>query len=534
VGRMTGRATAPHVCVLCMLCVLVGATSPAALPSIDGAFGHFWAAKNPQDASKAVQDIVGSGVTFADAFARFKQGRTYDASVKRGTLVQLQRRSVNGDFFYQLVVPASYDPLRQYQVRVQLHGGVMMRETGEAPGRGGRGGRNTGPLEGAEQIYVLPVGWRDAPWWSRSQSENIDAILDQVKRTYNVDENRVVLSGVSDGATGLYYVAMRDSTPFASFLPLNGFMMVLANDQLAVDAEMFPTNLLNKPFFIVNGGQDPLYPTDIVDPHIEQYKKHGVTLVYRPQPDAGHNTRWWPDVKDEFEAFVREHPRKPLPDEVTWETSDASAHNRAHWLVIDVLGATPEDAKKLDDLNEVPISPRPDFGLQSIGGRVVRVSAGSNADRIGFKVGDALVRLNDQTVPFSQDILETLSEVKPGSQIAVIVSRNNKPVELSGVYDPPIVSYPPRQLFDRPEPSGRVDLTRQANTVRASTRGVKAFTLLISPDQFDFNKSVTVVANGRTVFSGRVQKDLRTLLTWAAADNDRTMLFGAEIHVRFQ
>jgi hypothetical protein len=42
---------------------------------------------------------------------------------------------------------------------------------------------------------------------------------------------------------------------------------------------------------------------------------------------------------------------------------------------------------------------------------------------------------------------------------------------------------------------------------------------------------VRVVANGRTVFDGRVQKDVRTLTKWAAIDNDRTMLFGAEIKI---
>jgi hypothetical protein len=42
---------------------------------------------------------------------------------------------------------------------------------------------------------------------------------------------------------------------------------------------------------------------------------------------------------------------------------------------------------------------------------------------------------------------------------------------------------------------------------------------------------VKVVANGRTVFEGKVEKSLRTLLKFAAADNDRTMLFGAAIHV---
>jgi hypothetical protein len=39
------------------------------------------------------------------------------------------------------------------------------------------------------------------------------------------------------------------------------------------------------------------------------------------------------------------------------------------------------------------------------------------------------------------------------------------------------------------------------------------------------------VANGGTVFDKKVEKDLRTLLKWAALDNDRTMLFAAEIHV---
>jgi hypothetical protein len=67
--------------------------------------------------------------------------------------------------------------------------------------------------------------------------------------------------------------------------------------------------------------------------------------------------------------------------------------------------------------------------------------------------------------------------------------------------------------------------------VEAVTRGVKAFTLLLSPDQFDFSKPLKVIANGRTVFEGKIEKDLKTLLKYAAADNDRTMLFGAELHI---
>ena len=80
--------------------------------------------------------------------------------------------------------------------------------------------------------------------------------------------------------------------------------------------------------------------------------------------------------------------------------------------------------------------------------------------------------------------------------------------------------------------SGRVDLARSGNTVTATTRGVKEFTLLLSPDQFDFDKSVRVVVNGRVVFDGRVEKSVATLQKWAARDNDRAMLFAAELRIK--
>ena len=86
-------------------------------------------------------------------------------------------------------------------------------------------------------------------------------------------------------------------------------------------------------------------------------------------------------------------------------------------------------------------------------------------------------------------------------------------------------------LFEHRKPSGRVDVTRTGNLVKAQTRGVGAFTLLLSPDMFDFSRPIRVETNGNLAFEGMVQKSLSALLTWAARDNDRTMLFGAELHV---
>src|SRR5262249_45020843 len=201
-------------------------TLSAASTASDAAFKAFWDAPTPQAAAKAADDIVKSKVPFDEAYATLKRGRAYSATVARG-VVKLSHRIAERDFNYTLDVPQTYSPSRQYQVRVQLHGGVTGRDDGDIRGAG-----SIGQLAGAEQIYVLPISWKDAPWWSNAQLENMAAILDSLKRVYNVDENRVVLSGVSDGATANYYFAMRDTTPFAAFLPLNGALAVLQNDSM--------------------------------------------------------------------------------------------------------------------------------------------------------------------------------------------------------------------------------------------------------------------------------------------------------------
>jgi dienelactone hydrolase len=89
------------------------------------------------------------------------------------------------------------------------------------------------------------------------------------------------------------------------------------------------------------------------------------------------------------------------------------------------------------------------------------------------------------------------------------------------------------QIFPRRRqvPSGRVDIERHGNTFDAKTRGVGEFTLLLSPDAIDFAKPVQVTVNGSQVFAGNVKKELPTLLKWAARDNDRTALYGAELRI---
>jgi hypothetical protein len=86
-------------------------------------------------------------------------------------------------------------------------------------------------------------------------------------------------------------------------------------------------------------------------------------------------------------------------------------------------------------------------------------------------------------------------------------------------------------LYDRTRPSGRVDAVRAGNRVDVKTRGVREVTLLLSPDVMDFSKPIVVTVNGRPAHDAVLQRDAAVLLKWAARDNDRTMLYAAELRL---
>ena len=444
VAGVTGLAIAGFLSLISFGPTYAGQSTPV---TADAAFERFWDADSPEEAADRVDAILKSGVTFEDAYDRLATGRAYTA--QESGVVMRTNRMDRVDHYYAVTVPPSYDPEKSYPVRFQLHGGVGGRTSNQPRGNGAMRS-----LVGAEQFYVIPYSWIDSPWWSDDQVRNLSAIVDSLKRHYNIDENGVVVSGVSDGGTGAYYIAMRDTTPYASFLPLNGFLMVLGNDRID-NGTLHPHNLANKPWFIVNGGRDRLYPTAIIDPLVDHLKNGGVRVDYHPQPEAGHNTRWWPEMKDPFEQFVADHPRDPHTARMTWEASYELEQSRAHWLVIDRLGVQPNDASGMPSLNDA--------------GDVSVMKRYADADGRLFRKGFA---------------------------------------------------------------SGRVDVSRSGNTFRATSRGVARFTLLLSPDVVDFSEPITVTVNGRTAFSGVVNPDLATLLQWAARDNDRTMLYSAEVQIR--
>jgi hypothetical protein len=384
--------------------LMLAQTAPSS--AIESAMRAFWAADNAERAATAARQLVAAGATYDEVAARLKRGREY---TKRQTgRVNLPTRDRGTALDNIAEIPAEYDPGRRWPVRVTLHGGVGR----EAPGPGDPAPRPlANRIPGAGEIVIHPRAWGGSEWWTAGQVGNIARLLDRVKHDYNVDESSVYVTGISDGGTGVYFLAMREATPWAACLPLNGHPLVLANPDVGADGELFPGNLVNCPLRAVNGGRDQLYPAASVSPFVEMFRRGGIPVDFQVYPDAGHDVSWWPQERPRYEAFLAAHRRAPHPDRISWETERIDRYNRFRWLVIDQLGKRESDVA-LPDVNRYTRSPGRDAELYDRSrpsGRVDAVRRGNTFDLKTRGVRGLTLLLSPEVIDFDQPVRVTVN-----------------------------------------------------------------------------------------------------------------------------
>ena len=499
---------------------------------LENAFKNFWDAQSTQDISSATESILSGSPRVERVRERLRVGRSYARDVPTGRQVLSRHNQDGTEHVYVLHVPVDYDPALSYPVRFYLHGGVM-----RAKQVAGEWWRSEDRWIKEDSIVVSPASWNESVWWQRSQIENLSGLLTDLKRIYNVDENRVYLLGVSDGATGAYYHAFKANTAWAGYLLFIGHPAVLGNPRSAVDGEMHVVNLRGKPFFVVNGARDRLYPASIVEPYMQLFKEAGSNVDFIPKPDAGHDLSWFDEEATNIEIFINSVRRTPFPKRLSLETESTREFNRTHWLIINELGAVTGESS-FDEYDQVTVpGPRTPLGINTVGEvenglglKVLEVGRPSLAAEAGLDVNDIIVDIGGIPTPTADAAREAILGASPGDSLSVTVDRE-------GVIKILTLKFPSQQqgfsrpAFSRNQVAGRVDLQREGNRVILSTRGVKRLSLLLSREQFDFSKPVTVVVNDRVAFKEFVTPSVATLLRWATVDWDRSMLVDVELEI---
>ncbi|MEL7221375.1 MAG: hypothetical protein AAGJ93_08665, partial [Bacteroidota bacterium] len=240
--------------------------------------------------------------------------------------------SLEVPFLVQL--PAGFSNNRPHPLFFQLHGGV--RHIEEYPAwldESNAAGWNRYFSEQADStgmIMVYPYATKRHNWMTTDDGfDLIPKIIRQLKLMFNIDENRVYLSGHSNGATGSFSYAIKNQTLFARFFGLNTHPQVYTGGT-------FIRNLTNTHFHNVSTDMDYYYPQTGIDSLLILSKKYDLGFsndLYLGFP------HWFPEFDEsepaiaEFFKQARSHSRNPFSKDLYWECDNLD-NNRVHWLEI--------------------------------------------------------------------------------------------------------------------------------------------------------------------------------------------------------
>ena len=226
-----------------------------------------------------------------DLVARLRVGALRDDGVEVGVLHADNEREARGGF--SLYVPEAWDGQASMPLVVALHGGSghgrdflwsWLREAR---------GRNVLVLSPTAQDRTWPImGGADV------DADRLRETIESVATRYPVDRARVLLTGMSDGATYALLLGLRSGPPFTHLAPACGVLHPLLFAGGLDRAQDFP-------IYLIHGALDWMFPVYTARMGRDALLSAGARLVYREIEDLSHT-----------------YPRDENPRILVWLVSD--------------------------------------------------------------------------------------------------------------------------------------------------------------------------------------------------------------------
>lgn len=237
---------------------------------------------------------------------------------------------------YGLYVPPGYDPAKSYPLVIMLHGAMSNHRLAL---RRVFGKSNLPGQPDAEAFRVFPK-WKDIDYivatpYARGTmgyvgipEADVWRVIEECKANFNIDENRVYLTGLSMGGGGTLFVGLSRPDQFAAIAPVCPAPPEEAWDLMG--------NALNLPVNIYQGGADPVVRPEGVHEIVSELLKGGASVEYHEFPGVQHDV-WVQAYQDEniFKWFDGQ-VRNPFPQRVNYSTRWYK-YNTAYWVLIDKL-----------------------------------------------------------------------------------------------------------------------------------------------------------------------------------------------------
>lgn len=233
---------------------------------------------------------------------------------------------------YLLYIPKNYNPKQKTPLYVFLHG-VAQRKflalkninliKAEAT-------FFTQPIK-QNAFIIYPMANKDFNWLFHQKAfESIIGELRQVKSLYNIDDNRVYITGHSNGGSGAFWFAVNMPTEIAAF---SGFNF---NPMCYFGNTNFSNLKNNYTFFGLSGTEDGIFGYKPISETAEKLKTQGINWT-NYGVKGNHDLPYkYPDEISFLYDTLQKQTRNPFPKRLQWETDNAQ-NGRIYWLEINQL-----------------------------------------------------------------------------------------------------------------------------------------------------------------------------------------------------
>lgn len=276
-----------------------------------------------------------------------------------GLIVRGYRSKIDGSVQpYGLVIPASYQSpsAQRFRLDFWFHGrGETLTELDFINGRQKSPGEFTPP-----DTFVLHLYGRYCNANKFAGEADLFEALDDVKRQYPIDENRLVVRGFSMGGAACWQFATHyagwwaAAAPGAGFSETADFLKVFQNESLKpawyeqklwhlYDATDYAVNLFNCPTVAYSGEVDR--QKQAADMMAKALKAEGIELTHIIGPKTAH--AYERGAKEEISRRIDRiaaRDRNPVPDKVKF-TTWTLRYNQMLWVTVDGLEQHWEQAR---------------------------------------------------------------------------------------------------------------------------------------------------------------------------------------------
>ncbi|MEJ7678996.1 MAG: hypothetical protein WKG06_14315 [Segetibacter sp.] len=165
----------------------------------------------------------------------------------------------------------------------------------------------------------------------------IPNMVKDLKRYFNIDDNKVFISGHSNGATGVISYLLKSPNSFAGFYGFN------TNPRIRTGGT-FIRNALNRSYFNVATDKDYYFPVSGHDTLTKLALLSGIDWQNHVFHGFPH---WFPQFKESAPAFklmfqdMKTRVRNPFKHNLNWECDDVK-YGQCDWISIEKLDTLAE------------------------------------------------------------------------------------------------------------------------------------------------------------------------------------------------